>query len=390
MATVRRVPKSPYWIAKYRDGDVIKFRTTKQKSRSKALEMALGWERLAKLANEGELTKARSLDFVNELLERVGQGPVQKQSTKEFAKEWIERGLKTATTRKRYDAVINGFLKFLGEKRAKASIGSITAEEIERFRDLEAERKSASTADFSHKVIRAMMEKAKRTNQRSDNPADAINKLGVEQQRRKAFTVEQLSQLYSAASTEWKGMILLGAYAGIRLNDAANLRWEQFDLSKQTVTFLPSKTALRKREAVELALHPVIVNYLKALPKPAKIKAAIFESLAGRASGSAGGLSNQFAALLSTTGLRPEMKPDEGAKDPSSRKRSFNELGFHSTRHFFITRMANADVPLDVRKALSGHSTDSAHARYVSLELDTQKRAIAKLPMVELAGLSPS
>lgn len=49
--------------------------------------------------------------------------------------------------------------------------------------------------------------------------------------------------------------------------------------------------------------------------------------------------------------------------------------------------MANADVSLDVRKALSGHSTDSAHARYVSLELDTQKRAIAKLPMVELTSV---
>jgi hypothetical protein len=49
--------------------------------------------------------------------------------------------------------------------------------------------------------------------------------------------------------------------------------------------------------------------------------------------------------------------------------------------------MANADVPLDVRKALSGHSTDSAHARYVNLELETQKRAIAKLPVVELVNL---
>ena len=46
--------------------------------------------------------------------------------------------------------------------------------------------------------------------------------------------------------------------------------------------------------------------------------------------------------------------------------------------------MANADVPLDVRKAPSGHATDTDHARYVNLELDTQKRAIAKLPAVEL------
>ena len=60
MATVRRVPKSPYWIAKYRDGAIVKFRSTKQTSKSAALKIALDWEDQARLANAGGVDPGHS------------------------------------------------------------------------------------------------------------------------------------------------------------------------------------------------------------------------------------------------------------------------------------------------------------------------------------------
>lgn len=379
MASIRRVPKSPFWIAKFRDGDTVSYRSTKQKNRSDALRIALEWERLAKEANKGEITQAAVIKFANELLDKVGQDSIGKVSTHVFATEWLTRGVKAESTRKRYESVIQNFLKFIGTKRAKATIASVTSDEIERFRDQElAQGKVASTADFGVKVLRAMFESARKKNQRLDNPADGVESIHVNQQERQAFSDEQLAVLCANANSEWRGMILLGAFGGLRLNDAANIRWDQLDLTQGSLTFKPAKTALRTGKSITVALHTEVMEYLRSLPKPKKDIDTVFPSLSGKKSGSAGGLSNQFAAILVKTGLRTNT-----VRDPSEKKatlgRKFNALGFHSTRHYFISKLTNADVPTVVSKALAGHSADDAHSRYIHLEVDTQKRALEKI-----------
>ncbi len=342
--------------------------------------MALAWERLAKTANEGELTQARVIEYGNDLLKRVGQESVGKVSTQGFVKDWLLKGVKAPTTRKRYEAVTDSFLAFLGPKRSVASLGSVTTQEIEAFRDDEvAKGKTASTADFGLKVIRAMMESAKRSNVRLDNPADGVERMQVQQQERKPFTDIQLKQLLQRSDVEWKGMLLFGALAGLRLNDAANLRWNQIDLAQECLTFLPAKTARRKPNTITIALHPDIVDYLKARPVPEAESDPVFHTLHGRKSGSAGGLSNQFVRFLVEAGLRAT--PSESLKTcGASKGRQFFALGFHSTRHYFISKLANADVPAEVRKAMAGHTADKAHLKYVHLELATQKRAVQKIP----------
>ena len=379
MASLRRVPRSPYWIAKFRDGDTITFRSTKQKIKSDAMQIALDWERLANQTSRGEVTQATVIKFANELLERVGQESVGKISTAEFSAAWLKRGLKADSTRKRYESVVNGFIKFIGTSRAKASIGSITADEVERFRDGElANGKTASTAVFGVKVLRAMFESAKRKSQRIDNPADGVEAIPVSQQERRAFSDEQISMLRSIAGVEWKGMMLLGAFGGLRLNDAANLAWSQVDLEGETVSFVPSKTARKNPKPINIAMHRLVALHLKSRTLNEKPAGPLFPSLAGKTSGSAGGLSNQFAGLLVRTGIRPP--PVTSAKKAKEdRGRKFNDLGFHSTRHYFISKMANADVPKEVRKALAGHSPDDAHSRYSHLDASTQKRALDKL-----------
>ncbi len=378
MASIRKLANSPFWIAKYRDGDRVRYRTTKQKNRSDAMDVAITWERQARLANAGELTQAAVNKFSADLLERLGHGHTQRQSVTEFAASWLIAGLKGEATRKRYQAVIDAFLNSLPPHRKNAGIAVISAQEIEAFRDQEMSKgKTATTADYGLKVLRALFERAKRLNHRTDNPADAVDKLNVPHRERKPFTDEQVQLLLDSCNREWRGMILFGAFAGLRLNDAANLAWGSVDMEASTLTYVPSKTALRKPEPVTIAIHPNITSYLKDLPRRSS-HSPIFPTLAGRPSGSAGGLSNQFTALLVKTGIRPLVCASDKTRKPAG-KRTFNQLGFHSTRHFFISKMANADVPQEVRMALAGHAADQAHTRYVHLELSTQRRALSRL-----------
>jgi len=52
-------------------------------------------------------------------------------------------------------------------------------------------------------------------------------------------------------------------------------------------------------------------------------------------------------------------------------RRAFTACG---TRSFH--RLANADVPADVRKTLAGHDSDEAHARYTHLAFTKQTRLL--------------
>jgi integrase len=68
--------------------------------------------------------------------------------------------------------------------------------------------------------------------------------------------------------------------------------------------------------------------------------------------------------------------------EKTGKGRRFRSKGFHSFRHVCVSRLANADIPADVRKGIVGHACDTAHARYVHLALDTQRRAVAKMSSV--------
>jgi integrase len=69
-------------------------------------------------------------------------------------------------------------------------------------------------------------------------------------------------------------------------------------------------------------------------------------------------------------------------REKKGRGRQVRTKSFHSLRHTFVSRLANADVSADVRKALAGHDTDEAHARYTHLAFTKQTEALAKLSAI--------
>jgi len=359
-------------------------KSTKELDRRKALKIAQAWEKAARIAAAGELTQAASMQLLDALMQKTTGQRFNTQGIEDFCKEWLagrKQVGKTASTLKRYEPILDGFVEFLAEKRRSAPIATVTPSEVERFRDEELRQgKSAVTANFTVKVLRAVFNSARRKGLTPTNPAEAVELMPEDCEERLPFTEEQIRQLLPAANTEWIGMIFLGLHAGLRLNDAANLSWENVDLVNRTLSFRPQKTAGRKqgkeRQTV-IFLHPDLVNYLESLPVSDDPKAPIFSALYGKPSGSHGGLSNMFRRLMDKAGIRV---PHGAVK--TGKGRQFRALGYHSLRHSFVSRLANLEVLPDVRKQLAGHSSDEIHRRYVHLDISLQAKAIGKLPSV--------
>jgi integrase len=113
------------------------------------------------------------------------------------------------------------FLAFLGP-RANLNIAAITQKDILDFRDQrEAKGLAPVTLNLDVTVLSAAFNAALGQGHIRVNPFRGIEALKDKATHKKVFTPEQVSTLLSAADGHWRGIILLGFYCGMRLNDAA-------------------------------------------------------------------------------------------------------------------------------------------------------------------------
>jgi integrase len=102
--------------------------------------------------------------------------------------------------------------------------------------------------------------------------------------------------------------------------------------------------------------------------------APLCPKLAGRGTGGNRGLSSQFQRVMQSAGVYSDRGVEKKGKG-----RQFRTLGFHSLRHTFVSELANASVPADVRRQISGHNDEKIHERYTHLDVETKRRALSRL-----------
>lgn len=380
---------SPYWIAKFRSDDGrMTCRSTKVEKkptlRTRALAVAMEWEAAARKARAGELTRAAVLATLSDMLERTTGETISNVTVRGFFDEWEAKKSapgKSKSTADRYSPIMKGFLAHVGPRRAAASIRGITTSDIEEFQAAElAAGKSNVTANFAVKVLRAVFSDAHRLGHLPNNPAKAAKMLDDDSEEREPLSDEEIRMVLAVADDQWRGMVLIALHCGLRLTDAAGLTWANVDLVARTLHYQAKKTSGRAKRGAKtttVALHPEVCEHLETLPSTDKPDAPLFPSLHGRASGSAGGLSDEFSRLLAKAGVKVAL-----GKEREGKGRRWRSKGFHSLRHSMISRMANASVPADVRKQIAGHGSDEAHRKYTHLKLDTQRRAVEGMAWV--------
>jgi integrase len=138
--------------------------------------------------------------------------------------------------------VVKKFIASLGQK-ARHPLGALTVRDLETFRNQSMnEGKAPKTTAVEIKVLRTVLNVARRQGRILMNPAEAVELPKVVSHTRDVFTPEQVRMLLAAADDEWKTAILLGFYLGARLSDVINLTWENVDLAGAVITYEQRKT----------------------------------------------------------------------------------------------------------------------------------------------------
>ena len=335
------------------------------------------------IATKGHLNEIRGREILFEMI-RISTGKDMKSYTvREWFAAWLADKSKAnaAGTFIRYQGVLNQFLAFLPAERADGNLMNLTPEDIRDFRDAEhASGKSPNTVNDAIKTLRTSLNKARKQQLISNNPADAVEMLVGEEIEKAVFSPADIRKLLNAAEGSWKGVILFGYYSGTSLRDITNLRWDQIDLQAELMHYQRMKSG----RPATIPLHRELADWVLTLPSVEDPKAPVFPDLAGKSTAGKSGLSMKFGRIMKKAGISGEtIDPAKGKEGVESKGRKRSTLTFHSLRHSFNSALANAGVPVEIRQKLTAHASAKMNERYTHLELETYRDAIAKVPGID-------
>jgi len=163
--------------------------------------------------------------------------------------------------------------------------------------------------------------------------------------RHGAFTREQEKAVFAAAKKcpvpLWYEASLIARWTGLRKHDVAMLEWKDVDIEKGIIKTKPIKTQ-GYDITVEVPMVKILWDTMRKLYR--KGRKYVLPSFASAYPNSPDGYA--FSEVLKAAGV----------KDPT--------ISFHSWRHTFRTRLAEAGVSNDLAKRLGGWTQDATVQRY--------------------------
>jgi integrase len=384
MASLRRVPRSPYWIACFTLPDGTRTnRSTGTADKRQAQRIANDFEDAADEARAGRLTEARARKTIADIFAIGNKDALPSSNVKDYLESWLKRKELEAgeTTHARYAVICRQFLDYLGAK-AKRDLLQLTAKEFVGFRDFQAAKLSANSVNICLKVLRAAMAQAVRDGLIDINEAARVSLLKREDKfQRRPFTLPELRRILEVADEEWRGLILFGLYTGQRLGDLATLTWQNIDLDRRELRLSTAKTG--RRQIIPLSKQ--LVQYVESLPAGDDPKAPLFPRayIAATDGTTSGRNSKQFGAILVQCGLIRAKTHQSTGRGRSSRREQ-NELSFHCLRHTATSLLKNAGVSEVIARDIIGHESAAVSANYTHVDEATKRKAVDLLPDIFL------
>jgi integrase len=183
------------------------------------------------------------------------------------------------------------------------------------------------------------------------NPLSRMPMVRERRKPRPVLTLGDESRLRSAAAPHLQALILAALNTGMRRGELLSQRWEHIDFTRRVLSVTHSKTA--GGEAREIPLSTCFYELLITMRQPEGI---VFR------------FKKRPLRLIKT------------AWKAAIRRAGIRHHRFHDLRHTFNTRLLEAGVMQEVRKALMGHSSgEDVHAIYTHVELPLKRDAIRKL-----------
>ncbi|MBP5406653.1 site-specific integrase [bacterium] len=201
------------------------------------------------------------------------------------------------------------------------------------------------------------------------NVWQSVDKMSEGPVSKRPFSKAQLKQIFLLAGGSMRTLCMIGLYTGLRLGDAATLKWEEVDFENSLISRLPNKTR-KLRKNVEIPLLGGLREELERIRAGRKSgEIYILPDIAGKYLSSPIAVSGMVQALFRKAGI-------ETITDREGCSRKCVIYGFHSFRHSFVSLCAANGIPMNVVMELVGHRSVMVHEIYQHASAEQKIKAI--------------
>jgi integrase len=293
-----------------------------------------------------------------------------------------------------YEAQWERFAKWMREKRPDCpALRHVTPETAAEYAaDLSA-NVGANTHNkhlFALSLVFRTLAEHPEARYTADPFAKVRRKVAVAVSRRE-LTVEELKRVCAAADGELRTLLAIGTYTGLRLGDAATLRWQETDLTRGAIIRVPRKTGRHNPKPVTAPIHPALAAVLAETPD-GKRRGYVMPGFASMYLRDGSALTKRVQAHFAANGVqttregtgftRLEKPGPRGKLWQHTGKRAVVEVGFHSLRHTFVSLCRQSGAPLAVVEAIVGHASPAMTRHYTHIGEAAARASVAALPSV--------
>lgn len=193
------------------------------------------------------------------------------------------------------------------------------------------------------------------------NPFSAVKKWAEVNESRECLELVDLQKIMDVATGEMRLLVMIGLFTGLRLGDAATLRWR--DIKDGRVYKVTGKTG----KPVSLAIAPPLQAALPPLPRQSSKQIYIMPGLAELYLKEPQALCKRVRHLFESAGI-------EVVENIPGRARAVSRRGFHSLRTSFVSVCARAGVPTELISQWAGHSpqVNAIYQKFGNAERDAR------------------
>jgi integrase len=262
-------------------------------------------------------------------------------------------------------------IRYLEELKDIKYLAEITPDLLQKLKQWIAQRYGTGNAGVNRyiRALKTMMRWAERkkgdNGQKLIQPQDwlEVSKLKEGKGRLIFYAEEEVKRLLGAARGVWKMVVRLGARAGLRRGEIANLQWQDVDFANNQLFIAPNKTDKSRYIPMSGDLRQALQEYPKDSDSPYVI------NLKGRPDNLKRG--KKFLGVMSSYYSKIRKRAGLGKKGC-----------LHTLRHTFASHLVQNGVDLYTVSKLLGHSSIKMTEIYAHLSTKTFQDAIDKLPQI--------
>jgi integrase len=234
---------------------------------------------------------------------------------------------------------------------------------------------SSATFNFYLRILKYIFRVLRKPARLTENVWDEAQPRSLIQHTRRELTIDELKKVCQSAQGEMRLLFAVGLYTGLRLGDAATLKWNEVDLQRHQIRRIPNKTKRRNPSVITIPIHSDLHNMLAAIPA-AERGVYVLPDCAKTYTGP--------ARTLLVTHIQKHLR-DCGIETTEAREvgqRPVVRCSFHSLRHTFVSLCRESGVALSVVESLVGHSNVAMTQHYSHTSELAAKNAVAMLPAI--------